>query len=97
MKVRMKGVLISQAMPLEVRRSMLLQELNCLRYLMRQRLTIRSHQDLEGNLYQLLKLISAAVPNMSNWIKDSMSKYKMARHSLSVFLYQVQLMVSLLL
>ncbi len=50
-----------------VRRQGLLKLLHCLRYLVRQGLAIRGHIEVEGNLYQLLILLSAFDSDVKNF------------------------------
>lgn len=52
------------------RRRMLLIEVECIRYLLRQGLALRGHTEDEGNLIQLLKLRAADVDGLSLWIED---------------------------
>ena len=52
------------------RRRMLLIEIECIKYLLRQGLALRGHVEYEGNLIQLLKLREADVDGLSSWIKD---------------------------
>ena len=54
----------------EIRRSMLLKQLSCLKFLLRQGLAIRGHLNMEGNLYQLMKCRSEDIPNFNRWIED---------------------------
>ena len=56
-----------------VRRQGLLKLLHCLRYLVRQGLAIRGHTEVEGNLYQLLILLSAFDSDVKNFL--SANKY----------------------
>ena len=49
---------------------MLLIEIECIKYLLRQGLALRGHVEYEGNLIQLLKLREADVDGLSSWIKD---------------------------
>lgn len=52
------------------RRSMLLKQLHSLRYLLRQGLPIRGHEESEGNLIQLLEMQSTDCPKLAQWIRD---------------------------
>jgi hypothetical protein len=52
------------------RRRMLLTEIQCIRYLLRQGLAIRGHGEDEGNLIQLLKLRAPDVDDLSEWINE---------------------------
>ena len=53
----------------ETRRNMLLKQLKYLRYLLRQGLAIRGHNDNEeGNLDQLLKVRANNIPQLANWL-----------------------------
>ena len=53
----------------ETRRNMLLKQLEYLRYLLRQGLAIRGHNDNEeGNLDQLLKGRANNIPQLANWL-----------------------------
>ncbi len=49
---------------------MLLIEIECVKYLLRQGLALRGHVEDEGNLIQLLKLREADVDGLSSWIKE---------------------------
>ena len=51
-----------------VRAEMLLKQLSSLKFLLRQGLAIRGHDDQEGNLYQLLKLLSQDSVEMQSWL-----------------------------
>ena len=48
----------------------LLRQLSSLRFLLRQGLAVRGHEDLEGNLLQLLMLRSDDCPDLNRWIKE---------------------------
>ena len=50
---------------------MLLIQLSSLKYLLRQGLAIRGHEDIEGNLVQLLSLRSHDCNQLNTWIKES--------------------------
>ena len=52
------------------RRQALLKQLNSLRFLLRQGLAIRGHDDVQGNLYQLLLMCSTHDPCLAKWIRD---------------------------
>ena len=52
------------------RRQALIKQLNSLRFLLRQGLAIRGHDETEGNLYQLLLMCSAYDPCLTKWIRD---------------------------
>ena len=54
----------------EMRRQMLLKQLSSLKYLLRQGLAIRGHDDHEGNLIQLLKLREEDDPQLRTWLSD---------------------------
>ena len=49
---------------------MLLMQLSTLRYLLRQGMAIRGHDDVEGNLIQLLLLRSHEIPQLKVWLKE---------------------------
>ncbi|CAF1284178.1 unnamed protein product [Didymodactylos carnosus] len=49
---------------------MLLIEVECIRYLLRQGLALRGHVDDDGNFTQLLKLREVVVNDFSSWIKE---------------------------
>lgn len=51
-------------------RDQLLRQLSSLRFLLRQGLAVRGHEDLEGNLLQLLMLRSDDCPDLNRWIKE---------------------------
>ena len=46
------------------RRESFIVQLHCLRYLLRQGLAVRGHTDVEGNLYQLLALLSTYISGL---------------------------------
>ena len=52
------------------RRHTLVKQLYCLRYLLQQGLAVRGHKEIEGNLYQLLVMVSAYNSEMSTWLKE---------------------------
>ena len=52
------------------RRQALMKQLNCLRYLLWQGLAIRSHAETEGNLYQLLLMVSTQDSEIVSWLKE---------------------------
>ena len=54
----------------EMRRKMLLKQLSSLKYLLRQGLAIRGHDDKEGNLIQLLKLRAEDDSQLRTWLSD---------------------------
>ena len=56
----------------QVRRDALLQQLSCLRFLLRQGLAVRGHNhDQEGNLRQLLVMMSKEIsPVMRQWLAE---------------------------
>jgi hypothetical protein len=54
----------------EIRRQMLLKQLCCLRYLMRQGLPVRGHCN-EGNLYQLMKIRANDIPPLQQWLGNN--------------------------
>ena len=49
---------------------MLIKQISSLKYLLRQGLAIRGHEDIDGNLLQLLKLRSKDCNELSYWIKE---------------------------
>ena len=49
---------------------MLLKQLSTLRYLLRQGMAIRGHDDVESNLTQLLLLRSHEIPQLKVWLKE---------------------------
>ncbi len=53
-----------------IRRDMFLCQLSSLRYLTRQGMAIRGNEELESNLYQLLKTRSEDVPNLKKWLEE---------------------------
>ena len=55
----------------KVQRQALLKQLNCLRFLLRQGLATRGHDEIQGNLHQLLLVCSADDPCLSKWIHDN--------------------------
>lgn len=61
-----------------VRRQMLLKQLSSQKCLLRQGLAIREHEDLEGNLLQLLKLRSEDCLQLNTWISEK--KYFFTSH-----------------
>ena len=52
------------------RRHTLVKQLYCLWYLLRQGLAVRGHKEIEGNLYQLLVMVSAYDSEMSTWLRE---------------------------
>ena len=54
----------------KVHRQMLLMQLPSLKYLLQQGLAIRGHEDIEGNLLQLLSLRSSDCSQLNAWIKE---------------------------
>ncbi|CAF4989653.1 unnamed protein product [Rotaria sp. Silwood1] len=52
------------------RRRMLLTEIQCIKYLLRQGLAIRGHVEDEANLIQLLKLRASDVDGLAEWLKE---------------------------
>ena len=53
------------------RREMLMKELSSLRYLARQGLAIRGHDEEDGNLRQLLRCCAEDVQGLESWLDDS--------------------------
>ena len=51
-------------------RKALMLQLSSLRYLLRQGLAIRAHDEIEGNLFQLLKLREEECPELKQWIEE---------------------------
>ena len=51
-------------------REMLLKQLSTLQFLLRQGLAIRGHEELEGNLQQLLLLLCEDWPQLRQWIES---------------------------
>ena len=49
---------------------MLLKQISSLKYPLRQGLAVREHNDLEGNLLQLLKLRSSDCTELEPWIRE---------------------------
>ena len=49
---------------------MLIKQLSALKYLLRQGLAIRGHDNKEGNLTQLLKLRGEDDPQLQMWLSD---------------------------
>ena len=65
------SLLSKQAMDEQkTRREMLLKQLASLKYLLRQDLAIRGHNDVDGNLLQLLVLRSNDCPELKSWIQN---------------------------
>ena len=52
-------------------KKMLLKQLSSLRFLLRQGLAIRGHNEQEGNLYQILKHRCDNVPELQQWLSDN--------------------------
>ena len=50
------------------RRQVLLKQLHALQYLLRQGIAIRGHTEVEGNLYQLLKVWENDNSNITHWL-----------------------------
>ena len=44
--------------------------MSSLKYLLKQGLAIRGHDDIEGNLLQLLTLRSEDCPELNSWLRD---------------------------
>ena len=53
-----------------LRQQALVKHLYCLRYLLRQGIAIRGHVETEGNLYQLLTMMSVHDPQIASWLKE---------------------------
>ena len=51
----------------EQHRVQLLKQLSSLKFLLRQGLAVRGHEDMEGNLLQLLKLRNDDCPGLNSW------------------------------
>ena len=69
--VNIAGVLNSRLKEKQLQRQqMLLKHLSALRYLVRQGLAIRGHEENEGNLIQLLHMWSAHDVDMKAWLKE---------------------------
>ena len=54
----------------KLHREMLIKQLSSLQYLLRQGVPIRGHDEMDGNLMQLLQLRSNDCPEISNWISE---------------------------
>ena len=54
-----------------IRQRMLLKQLSSLKYLVRQGLAIRGHNDSEGNLIQLLKVLNEDDPDLKVWLSEA--------------------------
>ena len=54
----------------KLHREMLLTQLSTLRYLLRQGMAVRGHHEEEGNLAQLLHVISNEIPQLKVWLKE---------------------------
>ena len=54
----------------KLHREMLIKQLSSLQYLLRQGVPIRGHDEMDGNLTQLLQLRSNDCPEISNWISE---------------------------
>ena len=54
----------------KMRCQMLLKQLSSLKYLQRQGLAIRGHDDKDGNLIQLLQLRGEDDPQLQTWLSD---------------------------
>ena len=65
------ALLSKQAMAEQkVHREVLLKQLSSLKYLLRQGLAIRGHEEMEGNLLQLLQLRSDDCPELKTWVSE---------------------------
>jgi len=53
------------------RRNALLKQLDAVKFLLRQGLPFRGHHDLEGNLRQLLVMLSRDDGDIKSWIKEN--------------------------
>ena len=54
----------------KLHREMLLNQLSTLRYLLRQGMAIRGHNDVDSNLTQLLLLRSHEIPQLKSWLRE---------------------------
>lgn len=54
----------------EQRRRLLLVEVSSLQYLLRQGIAFRGHNEEDGNLFQLMRLRSADIPGLDQWLID---------------------------
>ena len=52
------------------RQQMLIKQLSSLKYLLRQGMAVRGHEEMEGNLLQLLKLRSNDCSQLNTWIRE---------------------------
>ena len=52
------------------RREMLIKQLESLRYLLKQGMAVRGHEEADGTLYQLLLLRSNDCPQLKAWLAD---------------------------
>ena len=52
------------------RRAMLDKQITALRYLVRQGIALRGHDDQDGNLYQLLRMWATHDAELSKWLAD---------------------------
>ena len=52
------------------RRQMLIKQMESLQFLLKQGLAIRGHDEVDGNLYQLLLLSSNDCPQLKTWLAD---------------------------
>jgi len=54
----------------KTRRDMLIKQLASLKYLLRQRLAIRGHKDVDGKFLQLPMLRSSDCPELKTWVQE---------------------------
>ena len=53
-----------------IHRQMLIKQLSSLKFLLRQGLAVRGHEEMEGNLLQLMKLRSIDCNELNIWMKE---------------------------
>jgi hypothetical protein len=54
----------------EQRRRLLMAEVSSLKYLLRQGISFRGHTEEDGNLFQLMQLRSADIPDLNQWLNN---------------------------
>ena len=52
------------------RRNALLKQLNAIKFLLRQGIAMRGHDETEGNLYQLLIMLSNDCPDVKSYVRE---------------------------
>ena len=64
------SLITSVKMTQKLHRYLLLKQLSSLKYLARQGMALRGHDQMDSNLIQLLKTRAEDVPELTNWIEN---------------------------